>query len=372
MQAQVLEADVVGAIDSKTQRESLALRLIDLLGWPESRISLNERNLAADVLTPLLRTSDRSLRMRCAKAVARLRQSPGHLLRYLACDEIDIARPILLEATSLRDLDAMAVAQQATPAHWRLLAQRKDLSAAVCESLVLSGDPETIHVLLENSDATFACSTMEVLVRVVGEEQNLVTLLLERPELRPAQGLTLFWRCNASGRLRALQRFAADRAVLVSELGELFSRAKRERWRDPGALNALGFIERRQRRRVAADESTLEQLIAGMALRPPVDEEGFARLAVSCGLTPLTVERVLTDPGGEPFAVLAKSVGLRWAYCEELWRALGLSIADRDDRRTAFGRMAFVYDTLPTAKAQSVLRYWNWALMADAIARRGL
>jgi len=354
------------------QRALVAQRLVEVIGWPESRISANERHLAADVLLPLIRTAGPELRRRCAEAVARLRDAPGRLLRYLACDEIEIATPILLEAAAFRDLDALSVAQEATPAHWRLLATRKDLTATVCDALVLGGDVATVQLLLQNPDIAFASSTVETLLRLSGQHPELAPALLERPELRPAQGLSLFWRCNAAGRLRALQRFAADRAVLLAEMGELFAQAKRERWRDPGALNALGFVERRQRRRISAEDLSLEEVILQVTHHPPVDEEGFARLAAVCGLTPLTVERVLTDPGGEPFAVLAKSVGLRWPQCEQLWLGLAFPRGAREDRQTAFGRMAYVYDTLPTAKAQTVLRYWNWSMMAEALARSGL
>ncbi len=32
----------------------------------------------------------------------------------------------------------------------------------------------------------------------------------------------------------------------------------------------------------------------------------------------------------------------------------------------SLGRAVYVFDTLATAKAQTVLRYWNWSFTADA------
>ncbi|MES1204104.1 MAG: hypothetical protein ABUS57_21915, partial [Pseudomonadota bacterium] len=40
---------------------------------------------------------------------------------------------------------------------------------------------------------------------------------------------------------------------------------------------------------------------------------------------------------------------------------------DPDAVNNPLGRTVYVFDTLATAKAQTVLRYWNWSFTADAI-----
>ena len=352
-------------------RQAIAQRLIELVGWPESRIPANERHIVGDVLLPLVRTADRQLRLRCAEAISRLHDAPSRLLRYLACDEIDIARCILLEYPSFKDVDALVVVQQATPAHWRLLATRRDLTPGVCNALVETRDDATLDALLQNLDAPIAAMTLETLAGLAEQRRRLIPLLLDRPEMRPAQGLGLFWRANHQDRLRALSRFGVDRTVLSRELVDLFVRAVVEGWNDAPALHALGFLERRQRRRGRGEELTLESLVEHCHAKGAVDAEDLGSIAAICGLTPVTVEKVLFDPGGEPFAVLAKSVGLRRGPTERLWRALDADVTAPDDRSKPFGRMLYVYQTLPNAKAQTVLRYWNWSLTAAALAGAG-
>ena len=39
---------------------------------------------------------------------------------------------------------------------------------------------------------------------------------------------------------------------------------------------------------------------------------------------------------------------------------------DPDSPDNPLGRATYVFDTLATAKAQTVLRYWNWSFTADA------
>jgi hypothetical protein len=50
-----------------------------------------------------------------------------------------------------------------------------------------------------------------------------------------------------------------------------------------------------------------------------------------------------------------------------LWRALRRPNGDPDTADNPLGRAVYVFDTLATAKAQTVLRYWNWSFTADAV-----
>ena len=55
--------------------------------------------------------------------------------------------------------------------------------------------------------------------------------------------------------------------------------------------------------------------------------------------------------------MLCKATGLKRPYLRELWTALRRPVEDAD-----FARVSEVYETIAVAKAQTVLRYWNWSL----------
>src|ERR1043166_623008 len=76
-------------------RAAIVQKLSEIVSWPESRIPAYERQLAADILVGLLRTSGVELRRRCATGLARVNDAPKALLRYLARDEISVASPLL-------------------------------------------------------------------------------------------------------------------------------------------------------------------------------------------------------------------------------------------------------------------------------------
>src|SRR5262245_66322697 len=76
-------------------RNAIVRRLCEIVAWPESRIPNYERQLAADILVGLLRTSNVELRRQCAHGMVLIHDAPKALLRYLARDEIDVAGTML-------------------------------------------------------------------------------------------------------------------------------------------------------------------------------------------------------------------------------------------------------------------------------------
>ncbi len=79
------------------------------------------------------------------------------------------------------------------------------------------------------------------------------------------------------------------------------------------------------------------------------------------------------DPCGEPLAILCKATGLPKSAVRALWRGLKRPEADMSGETTpALERTLIVFDMMAVDRAQTVLRYWNWALssaMTPALMR---
>ncbi len=353
-------------------RSAVVQRLTDVVSWPESRIPLYERQLAADLLLGLLRTSSIELRRRCAMGLARIEDAPKALLRYLARDEIQVAGVLLEQGAGFDDSDLIATVRGGVTAHWRLIAARRNLSEAVTDALLQTGDVPTAETLLRNNFARFSAQGVDNLVARSRQASHLAGLLTQRPELRPSEALMLFWWADFPARVQILRRFAIDRSVLVAELGEAFSLAAREGWADAEARKALQVVERRQRNRAAAKQSpfgSIEGAIA--AAEHGLDGRIMNEIAHMGGIKPATASQIFADPGGEAIAVFAKSVGLKRPMLAALWRALQRPAGDPEKTDNPLGRTLYVFDTLATAKAQTVLRYWNWSFTADALFTGG-
>jgi hypothetical protein len=62
---------------------------------------------------------------------------------------------------------------------------------------------------------------------------------------------------------------------------------------------------------------------------------------------------------------LCKATGLKRHDLLALWKALRRPLGNVDATNNPLGRTLYAFDTLATAKAQTVLRYWNWSFTAE-------
>ncbi len=127
---------------------------------------------------------------------------------------------------------------------------------------------------------------------------------------------------------------------------------------------ALQFIERRQRNRAAVEKSQYGYLDEAVATaQGGITRQLASEIASLSGLKPITGAKILTDPGGEPLAILCKATGLPRSAVRALWRGLRRPEADSHGAMLpALERTLTVYDIMAVDRAQTVLRYWNWAL----------
>jgi uncharacterized protein (DUF2336 family) len=348
-------------------RAALVERLCEIVAWPESRIPGYERLLAADILVGLLRTSNIELRRRCAQGICRVTEAPKPLLRYLARDELSVAQPLLEAGVGFDDSDLIATIRVGLAAHWLAIARRKQLGEAVTDALLQTNDVAVMEAVLRNTGARLSMQGVDLVVARSRQAPSLPALLVQRSELKPTQALVLFWWADFSSRNHILRRFAVDRNVLIQELGEVFRLAALESWSDAETRKTLQVIERRQRNRAAAAKSPYGSLEGALAAAEHgLDRALLLEIAHLSGVKPNTAAQIFADASGEAIGVFCKAVGLKRPLMIALWRALRRPPGNPDASDNPLGRAVFVFDTLATAKAQTVLRYWNWSFTADA------
>jgi uncharacterized protein (DUF2336 family) len=362
--AEPTEADALVLSTALRARAFVIQRLSDLVCWPSTRLPWHERQLAADALIGLLRTADAATRARCAKRIAALAEAPKILLRYLARDDINVSRPILEESPSLDDSDLIATIRAGTRAHWLAIGTRRRLAEQVAETLIRTGDAAVAEAVLKNPGARLSVAAVDAAVLQSRDTPQLTRAIAAREEATPAQALTMFWWSDHETRLQILRRFAVDRAVLMVDLQDLFSMAIEERNADAEVARVVALLERRQRNRPAAEASVHRSLEGAIeaAAENGLNQTFVDEISLLAGIQPSTGVKIFTDRGGEGLAVLCKATGLRRPYLQLLWRAQRRALEREDDSTSPFRRIMFVFDLLATAKAQTVLRYWNWSL----------
>lgn len=345
-------------------RVALFKRLADVVCLPSSRVNAFERSMTADLLVDMLREAPLEDRVRVARRLASLTEIPARLVRFLLRDRFEAAQALLENCASLSDADLLDCARHAGVEHRSAIAQRRGVGEVVAEALAEPMERQVIEPLLRNELAKLPNAAVETIVAATRDEPRFIPLLLRRPELRPHHAYVMFWWSDAEARRLILQRFAVSREVLQDAASDVFAQAAQEGWSDPVSRKALQFIERRQRNRLALARSrfkSLEEAVA--AARPGLTRETAEEISYLSGLKPMTGAKIFTDPGGEPIAVLCKATGLPRPAVHALWR--GLRRPERDasgELAPALERVLMVYDMVAVDRAQTVLRYWNWAL----------
>eukprot|EP01037_Dinobryon_pediforme_P019144 gene19144-19512_t len=333
------------AVQAPPRRARVALikRLADVVSLPSSRVNAFERAMTSDLLVEVLRDASTADRKRVAQRVAGLSEIPTDLLRMLICDEIEVAEPLLNDAV-ISAPDLIACAQAGTPLHRLAIA------------------------LLRNPGAVFSQAGLELALSYSREHPALLAIMLKRPELRPAQAYVMFWWCGPQERKTILQRFAVGRDVLQDVASDVFALAAEEGWNDPLVRKALQFIERRQRNRSAQARSQFEDLEAAVdaASATGLTRQTAQEIGYLSGLKPSTAAKIFTDVGGEGLAVLCKATGLSKSRLLGLWRSMRRPEHTSDGALTPnLEHTIEAYDMMAVDRAQTVLRYWNWALSSS-------
>lgn len=349
----------------RRSRNALLKRLADVVSLPSSRVNAFERAVTADLLVEILRDATFEERAKVARRLSALGEIPNSLVRLILRDELDVAQALLVDSVALNDADLLDCIRHATGAHRRLIAQRRGISEVVAEALIEGGETLVVEAVVRNEHARISHAAIENVVAMTRDQTHLVGMLLRRPELRPSHAYVLFWWAAPEARRTILQRFAVSREVLQEAAGDVFPMAAEEGWKDALTRKALQFIERRQRNRAAIEKSPFASLeeacaVAGAGgLTRDVAEE----IAYLAGIKPMTGAKIMLDPGGEALAILCKATGLAKSSLRALWRGLKRDEVTEDGEvDPTLDNVLVTFDMIAVDRAQTVLRYWNWAL----------
>jgi uncharacterized protein (DUF2336 family) len=342
---------------SDAAREELFQAMGDVFLERNEILSLQERALITSILEKLIREVSREIRRKLAVRLADEPGTPRELAVLLANDDIDIASPLLLHSTALRDIDLIEIVRNRSTQHLLAIAMRRDLSTAVADALVESGEKDVIRVLLENQEAGISRATMAYLVeqsRVVDEFQEP---LVRRRDLPPELARRMCLWVSAAIRQSIVDRFAIDPERLDDRLEPI---AREEAARiDPAAGPVAGTAAAELAHALGTGRKLTPRLLVQTLRRGevPLFE---AMLAEMSGLRSLLIRRICYEAGGQGLAVAARAVGLsreEFATIYLLTRKarMGSAIADPSD----LGRALEFFDRLSHGSAATVIGRWR-------------
>ncbi len=339
-------------------RTLMVRKLTDIVVLPSGKISSNERALVADILLHVLDKVEESIRIEVAHRVGRVSECPPALVRMLIMDEPAVAEKIISAGDNLPEALLIEAARDGAMAHRMMIARRLDLSTAVADACLAYDEMDVCKLVLKREECTLSPNAVNKMVALSSANKDLQALLLRRRELEPAHGFIMFWWVDGERRRRILTRFSMDRSIVQDALQDLYARVFRGGDNDTVVRDILVLSERRHRPRGVNGEpvsmDVVKRTLAASCKYPA--QEIIDAVAMIGGVSRELSSRILRDAGGEPFAVLCKSLGVpRGDFYDFLTAA-----AESDEALERAERLLGVFDSMARDFSRAVLRYWDW------------
>ncbi|WP_374655882.1 DUF2336 domain-containing protein [Dongia sp.] len=343
---------------SDESRAELFAVMGDLFHDRNDVLSAQERALMQDILEKLIGEVARDVRRKLALRLADAPGLPRELAVLLANDEIDVATPILLRSAVLQDIDLIEVIRHRSRQHILTVAMRRDLSSAVSDALVETGDRDVIRTLLENQDSNISRVTLAYLVEQSKSVDEFQEPLVRRRDLPSELARRMVYWVAAALRQALLDRFDIDPATLDDRLEPVVKEEVREAAADAEADSAADVLARA----LGADRQLTPRLLL-QTLRKGEIQLFEAMFAEMSGLRLRLITRIAYEPGGQGLAVVTRAMGLNreeFATIFLLTRRArvgqggGAGFAPAD-----LGRALEFFDRLSHAAAETVLTRWR-------------
>ena len=239
-------------------RTTLANTVSDLFFGNENILSEHERELMTEILNQLIHDVEMEVRKALAQRLSTQSTAPRELVMQLANDEIDVARPILLESPVLRDAELIEIIQHKTMEHQLAVSRREGIGEDVTEVLVETGNSSVITSLLENPTASIASNILDMLVDQSQQEEAFQKPLLRRPDLGKDLAKKMYWWVSAALRDHILENFEVDPSELDRSMEEAVGESieKDEAEEDPEYQRPFQLAQR-----LAENESITPKLL---------------------------------------------------------------------------------------------------------------
>lgn len=140
----------------------------------------SQRRAAEDAFRIALYDGEPLVRCVLADSLKRLVDVPRDIVRKLADDEAQVARPVLQHSPALSDDDLIRAAREGGRSHCLAIAERSSVSAKVAEVLFESRDPIILRRLLANDGASLPEGMLHAILAGFGTMPGVVEAMAQR------------------------------------------------------------------------------------------------------------------------------------------------------------------------------------------------
>lgn len=199
----------------------------------------------ADIFIALTRNAEREIRRNLAGQLAGADWPPAALIKMLAADEIDVARPVIAASPLLLDDDLLQLLADCSIEHQIQVALRPGIGAAVARAIVGGGDPAVLTALATNRSARIDTAAFADLVARSRQLAALRAPLTRHPSLDETLALRLYQWVGEALRQAISERFTLDPAQLAEAVQAAARQGAAVEWKAVAALPAGEDVDAR-------------------------------------------------------------------------------------------------------------------------------
>lgn len=338
--------------DSAASQDHLAESIAELLSNQGDTLSDREKALMAGMLRQLLADVELAIRSRLAEKLSSSADVPPELIEFLANEDIDVARPVLVNSTLLKDEVLLEIIRHRTLEHQLAIAMRKSVSEQISSALVEQGHERVIVTLLENQNAEISKKTMAYLVEQSRRVDSYQNPIVERRDLPSELAERMYAWVSDVLREKVVDRFGLDRHALDRALAA--SRAESSHAGPPTTAAAAALVDEVNQGPQVFPAQVIEFLRDGEI---PLFEEAFARLI---GIKNELVKRLIYEPGGEGIAIACRSSGMQKSDFASIFiLSRQARPGDQSVQQGEVRRVLDLYDRLEPSAARSLFEDWQ-------------
>jgi uncharacterized protein (DUF2336 family) len=340
-------------ISGSTKRQLRALsRITDLFLAGSGRYSKQQIKLFDEIFKTLVVVIEVKTRIKLARHLATDPNAPATLVRAFALDDVlAVAAPVLSQSDALRESDLVDCTSTQSQGHLHAIAQRRTVSEAITELLILRGEAGVVHAVASNPGARFSDDSFRELVARSCEDAQLALHVGTRHDIPRHHFLKLLETASASVRRKmvtANQRFSDAVHDAVTEVIDDINLEVRDQ--SPDHARAKKKVKRRKYWKELGEAD-----VHAAARAQDFETVVMALSALAACPIELVERAVLADNPGA-VQVVAKAGGCSWATVKAL---LLMTVADRRLARIDLDRAREHFERLELRTARRVLEFYK-------------
>ncbi len=345
---------------SSEKRRELLEGVTDLFMDDGPGLNDQEQVIASDILGKVITEVEREVRARLSYRLADLDNAPAELIRQLASDEIQVARPLLERSGVLSDQDLIEIINKQGKEHQLSVSLRGSVSEGVTDALVATGDDEVMLSLIKNAGAEISRGAMETIVDRSESSEILHEPLLKREDLPPDLMHNMFWWVSSALKKHILTETHVDEAAVDAILAEAEQGMVGDSEEEEDRLSR---VERAVRRRMRLGQLNQDALV--QYLRRGQVSEFIAGLGYLTDIDQKTARRIVFTPGHEAVAVACRAKGFDLSTFSTIVLLLDGATDDNSDgvekqlrRPEEVAELLELYKEVPVETAKRAMRFW--------------